>query len=156
ILSLREGCDVRAVVPNPSNAARLARLAVEMIPGDVCSESDMAKAMEGCDIVVHCAVGTSWQRAETVRTTVDGTRIVAEAARRAGVERFVHISSIAVHGRVTAATLSEETSLIDGREDGYAGDKRRAEDEIRRSAAQGLRAVILRPARVYGPFGKTF
>lgn len=156
ILSVREGCDVRAVVRNPGHAARLARLSVEMVPGDVCSEADMARAMDGCDTVVHCAVGTSWQRAETVRTTVDGTRTVAEAARRAGVERFVHISSIAVHGRVMSETLDEQTPLIDPREDSYGADKRRAEDEVQRQVAQGLRAIILRPARVYGPFGKTF
>jgi predicted dehydrogenase/nucleoside-diphosphate-sugar epimerase len=156
ILSLRERCEVRAIVRSPSNAARLARLDVEMVPGDICSPEDVARAIEGCDTVVHCAVGNSWQRAETVRTTVDGTRTVAQAALRAGVERFVHISSMAVHGRVAAETLDETTPLVDPRDDSYAGDKRRAEDEVQRLIQQGLRAVILRPARVYGPFGKTF
>jgi predicted dehydrogenase/nucleoside-diphosphate-sugar epimerase len=156
ILSIREDCDVRAIVRNPSHAARLARLRVEMVPGDICSDADVTRAMEGCDAVVHCAVGTSWQPAETVRTTVVGTRTVADAARRAGVERFVHISSIAVHGRVASATLDELAPLVDPGEEGYAGEKRRAEDEVQKLVAQGLRAVILRPARVYGPFGKTF
>lgn len=156
ILALRERCEVRAIVRSPSNAARLARLGVQMVPGDICSADDMASAIDGCDAVIHCAVGNSWQRAETIRTTVEGTRTVAETARRAGVERFVHISSMAVHGRVPTPTLDESTPLVDAGDDSYGGDKRRAEDEVQRQIREGLRAVILRPARVYGPFGKTF
>jgi nucleoside-diphosphate-sugar epimerase len=156
VLSLREGCDVRALVRNPSGAARLARLPVEMVSGDVCSSSDVARAMDGVDAVVHCAVGTSWRRAEVVQVTVMGTKTVAEAATTAGVERFVHISSIAVHGNLAGATLDERTPLIPPDADGYGGDKRRAEDEVRRCMRKGLRAVILRPARVFGPFGRTF
>ena len=156
LLTLRDGVEVRALVRNPSGAARLARLPVEMVPGDICSPEDVTRALEGCDDVVHCAVGTSWKRAEVAQVTVDGTRIVAEAAARAKVRRFVHISSMAVHGSVAAATIDESTPLADPKTHGYPGDKRRAEDCVQQLVREGLRAVILRPARVYGPWGKTF
>lgn len=156
LLALRDGCEVRALVRNPSNAARLARLPVEMVAGDICSPADVAGALAGCDAVVHCAVGTSWQRAEASRVTVDGTRTVAEAATRAGVARFIHVSSMAVHQAVSASPLSEMTPLVPPTDSGYGGDKRKAEDEVLRLVQSGLPAVILRPARVYGAFGKTF
>lgn len=156
ILAMRDRCEVRGLVHNPSHAARLACLPVEMVAGDINAPGDVIRAMEGCDAVVHCAVGTSWQRREVVRVTVDGTRVVAEAAARAGVERFVHISSMAVHGQVAAPTLDERMPLVDPRTDSYAGDKRRAEDAVQEFIAAGLPAVILRPARVYGPFSRTF
>src|SRR5258706_2497819 len=82
ILALRDGCEIRALVHDPSHAARLARLPVEMIAGDISSPADVARAMQGCDSVVHCAVGTPWKRKEVVHVTRNCTRVGAEAAKR--------------------------------------------------------------------------
>ena len=97
ILALRDGWQVRAVIHNPANASRLARLPVELIQGDLQDESSLREFVAGCDAVVHCAVGTAWgQRQEIFKVTVDGTRKLAEAALAAGVKRFVHLSTISV------------------------------------------------------------
>src|SRR5205085_11949355 len=75
ILRLREGCDVRAVVHNPGNASRLARLDVEMVQASLESEADTRRLVEGCDAVVHCAIGTAWgDRRKIFDVTVGGTR----------------------------------------------------------------------------------
>jgi predicted dehydrogenase/nucleoside-diphosphate-sugar epimerase len=157
VLHLGHDWDVRALVHRPSGAARLARLPVEMVQGDLKSPQDMARAVQGCDAVVHCAIGTAYgQRREIFAVTVDGTRNLARAALVAGVQRFVHLSSIAVHGTEAEGVLDESTPVRPTCGDDYSESKAAAEKEVLKAAAAGLPAVVLRPGNVYGPFSKTF
>lgn len=150
------GYDVVALMRAPKGAARLARWPLEIQLGDICSAADMDRVLKGCDAVVHCAVGTSWQPEETRRVTVEGTRTVAEACLRAGVKRLVHISSMAVHKRSDAPVLDESVALEPGPTDLYGRNKLAAEEAVRDVGKRGLSAIVLRPARIYGPFSKTF
>lgn len=150
------GWDVLPLVREPKGAARLARRPEEILLGDICSRADMDRALKGCDAVVHCAVGTSWQPEETRRVTVDGTRIVAEAALAAGVKRFVHISTLFVHQRDGVPEIDETTPLTPPAQDAYGQNKLAAEQALAVVAAQGLSTIVLRPTRIYGPFSKTF
>src|SRR5262249_33867707 len=114
ILRLQQGWDVRALVHTPTAAARLARLDVEMVQADLSSPADLRRVLDGCDAVVHCAVGTAYGRRRAVfDVTVGGTRRLAEAALAAGVRRFVHLSTIAVHQGAACAggRLDEETPV---------------------------------------------
>jgi nucleoside-diphosphate-sugar epimerase len=148
--------DVRPMVRRPASAARLARWPLEVIVGDVTSSDDLADAMAGCDAVVHCAVGTTWPPETAFKTTVEGTRAAAEAALRAGVRRFVHVSSMAVHGDRPPLVLDESQPFQPGTGFGYTRAKCLAEEAVQQARARGLGAICLRPARIYGPFSKTF
>jgi predicted dehydrogenase/nucleoside-diphosphate-sugar epimerase len=157
LLRYREGYEVRALVHNPGSASRLARLSVEMVMGDLRSPSDMAQAVQGCDAIVHCAYGTSWgQRREMFAVTVDGTRNLAEVARAAGLRRFVHLSTIAVHGKDLQGILDESTPVRPPHKDDYAWSKAQAEQVIERASRRGLSAVTLRLACVYGPYSRAY
>jgi predicted dehydrogenase/nucleoside-diphosphate-sugar epimerase len=157
VLQLGGDWQVRALVHRPSSAARLARLPVEMVQGDLRSPESVARAVRGCDAVVHCAIGTAYgQRREIFAVTVDGTRRLVEAAQAAGVERFVHLSSIAVHGNDVRGVLDESTPVRPPRGDDYSESKAAAERAVMRAALDGLSAVVLRPGNVYGPFSRTF
>jgi nucleoside-diphosphate-sugar epimerase len=156
LLANHHGVQVRALVRQPRSAARLARWPIDIAIGDVCSAADMSRVMDGCDAVVHCAVGTSWKASESARTTVEGTRRVAEAALNATVKRFVHISTMAVHGDITAPLLTEDSPTTPAAGDRYGWNKLRAEQEIAALVKRGLPAVVLRPTRIYGPFSETF
>jgi predicted dehydrogenase/nucleoside-diphosphate-sugar epimerase len=159
ILALRDGWQVRAVVHNPGNASRLARLPVELIQGDLQDETAVRELVAGCDAVIHCAVGTAWgQRQEIFKVTVDGTRKLAEAALAAGVKRFVHLSTISVYGDDGAmtGTIDETTPVKPASGSEYGESKSAAEDAIQDLVRRGLSAVIFRPARVYGPFSRIF
>ena len=156
LLRGRYGWDPVALVRSPVGAARLARWPQEIRVGDVCSADEMARALEGCDAVVHCAVGTSWPPDAARRVTIEGTRTVAEAARRAGVRRFVHISTLFVHAREGEGALTEAAPLAPPAADDYGQAKLAAEQALQTVARQGLSTVVLRPVRIYGPFSKTF
>jgi len=156
LLRERYGWDVVPLVREPKSAARLARWGSDIAIGDVCSATDMDAAMKGCDAVVHCAVGTIWPPEASRRVTVEGTRIAAEAARRAGVRRFVHISTLFVHRRDGQGILDESAPLEPSASDDYGQAKLAAEQALADVAKQGLSTVVLRPVRIYGPFSKTF
>jgi predicted dehydrogenase/nucleoside-diphosphate-sugar epimerase len=157
LLHLREGCQVRAMVHNPRSAARLARLPVEMVQADLQSKADMARVVQGCDAIVHCAIGTAYgDRRSIFAVTVGGARNLTEAALAAGVRRLVHLSSIAVHGNDVAGLLDETTPIKPPKGDDYSESKAEAEQVIQRAARAGLPAIMLRPGNVYGPFSRTF
>jgi predicted dehydrogenase/nucleoside-diphosphate-sugar epimerase len=160
ILALRDGWHVRAVVHNPGNASRLARLPVELFQADLQDKHALAELVSGCDAVVHCAIGTTYgQREEIFKVTVDGTRSLAEAALAAGVTRFVHLSTIAVYGDDSAMNgkIDEATPVKPVTGDDYGESKAAAERVVQEMGRRGgLSTVIFRPARVYGPFSRTF
>jgi nucleoside-diphosphate-sugar epimerase len=105
------------------------------------------------DLVVHLA-GLTKARSldEFCRANVDGTREVAEAARRFGA-RLVHVSSQAVAGPAALQTPSLENDSPRPITS-YAVSKRLAEDAVRGMAE--LRWTILRPSAVYGPGDRAF
>jgi predicted dehydrogenase/nucleoside-diphosphate-sugar epimerase len=152
----RYGWDVVPLVREPKSAARLARWPNEILLGDICSRADMLRAMKGCDAVLHCAVGTSWKPDETRRVTVDGTRVVAEAALAAGVKRLVHISTLNVHQRDGVSLIDESVALQPPPRDSYGQNKLEAERVLATVASNGLSTIVIRPTRIYGPFSRTF
>ena len=53
------GAEVRVLVRGYASAARLARFALDFVHGDVTDAAAMTAAASGCDVVFHCAYGTS-------------------------------------------------------------------------------------------------
>jgi nucleoside-diphosphate-sugar epimerase len=134
---------VRAGIRRWSSAARIGRTAAEIVLCDVRSDTSVRAAMKGVTAVVHCAHGDT-------ATNVDGTRIVLEEAQRAGVRRLVHLSTVAVHGRVEG-TIAESSPFAPG-SDGYSLSKIETERLCAEYARAGLEIAVLRPTIVYGPF----
>jgi nucleoside-diphosphate-sugar epimerase len=157
VLTLQKGWQVRALVHNPANASRLARLPVEMVQSDELSSPEARRLVDGCDTVIHCAIGTTWgERNKIFAVNVDGTKNLADAARAQGVQRFVHLSTIALHGSDVTGILDETTPVRPARGEDYSESKVEAERVLLKQVRAGLPAVILRPACVYGPFSRIF
>jgi nucleoside-diphosphate-sugar epimerase len=155
-LALEHGAAVRVLVRRFASAARVARLDVDIVHGDVTDPAAVASAMQGCDIVVHCAYGNDGDADQQRAVYVEGSRIVAEKALEAGVGRMVHVSTIAVYGTMPDGDVDERTPF-GGPGDHYSRTKREAEDivtELHRRA--GLPLAIVRPTCVYGPYGLAF
>jgi predicted dehydrogenase/nucleoside-diphosphate-sugar epimerase len=157
VLALRDGWQVRALVHNPGRASRLCRLPVEMVVGELNGTTDAAKFVEGCDAVVHCAIGTSWgNRKEIFDVTVGGTKRLADAALAAGVGRFVHVSTFAVHDLSRPGVIDDTTPPAPPPGNDYAESKAEADREIQSAIGRGLCATTLRLANVYGPNSTIF
>ncbi len=157
VLHLGGDWEVRALVHRPTSAARLARLPVETVQGDLKSPQDMAQAVKGCGAVVHCAIGTAYgQPREILAVTEGGTKNLLKAAREAGVKRFVHLSTIGLHSPAVTGALDETTPVQPMPGDFYSISKAAAERAVLEAAKVGLPAVVLRPGSVYGPFSRTF
>jgi predicted dehydrogenase/nucleoside-diphosphate-sugar epimerase len=147
--------NVRALIRTPGRAVRLARMPIEFAIGDLSSPADLAKALEGCDAVVHAGIGTSWRESERVAVNVKGTRNLVEAAVRAGVKRFIHISTLALYGERVTGTITEDTPIQPKKGWDYAESKLAAEQIVLEAAGRGLPAIVLRPSVVYGPHNMT-
>jgi ornithine--oxo-acid transaminase len=148
-----DGHQVRCLVRASSDTSRLNRLGVEIAVGDLSSERSLTRAVEGCNYVFHCgALVSDWATTQEItQTNVGGTRSLLEACAGASVERFIHFSTTDVYGHPNGAA-TEETHAASGFSNWYAQSKLLAEAEVRRAEAEcSLRAVILRPATVYGP-----
>ena len=124
-----------------------------MAPGDLTDEASLSPACEGVDIVYHIAATyrTAGQRDTTYRAVnACGTRTLLEAARRAGVARFVHCSTVGVHGHIERPPADEDAPLAPG--DIYQKTKLEGGQLARAAGREGtMEVVVARPAAIYGP-----
>lgn len=109
------------------------------------------RAVEGVEVVHHVAAAfrENLPPGDYRETNVEGTRNVIDAARRAGVRRFVHCSTVGVHGNVERPPAGEEAPIRPA--DYYQRTKYEAEPLVVEAARAGLETVIIRPAAIYGP-----
>jgi nucleoside-diphosphate-sugar epimerase len=123
---------------------------IEPILGDVRDPAAVERAMTGVTTVVHAAAALPLAPArEIVTTSVDGTRVLLEAARRHGVERFVFTSSTAVYGIPDHHPILE-TDRLQG-VGPYGQSKIDAERLCEAWRARGLCVPVLRPKSFVGP-----
>lgn len=107
---------------------------------DLRDSGSLDRGLQGVDAIIHCAYG---DRA----ATVDGTRNLVTWARRSGVRRLVHLSSIAVYGDAQGE-VTEKHPRVSSSGSGYAAWK--AETEEICEAATEIDIVTLRPTIVHG------
>jgi nucleoside-diphosphate-sugar epimerase len=93
------GHELRLSLRRASDTAFIDGLEYERVDGDLRAPAVLESAVSGVDAIVHCAGLTTARNAAEFRAVNDeGSRILAEAAAKAGVERFVYISSLAAQG----------------------------------------------------------
>ena len=123
---------------------------IEAIVGDIRNPVTVELAMQGVDLVVHCAMALPLYPAHDILTTgIDGTRRLLESAERHHIPRFVHISSTAVYGIPDHHPLLESDRL-----DGvgpYGKAKVAAEGVCEEFRARGLCVPVIRPKSFIGP-----
>lgn len=152
-LRLEKGASVRALVRNPAKAEDLAKLGVELVQGDLSDCGSLERAIQDCSVVIHSAAQVSSVPDRDVfqQSNVNGTENIARASSTARVERFVHLSSIAVFGLPTDGEIVDDSPRRPCG-DPYSDTKLHAENAVWRYHREaGLRSVILRPSSVYGP-----
>ena len=120
-----------------------------VVRGDVTSPSDLEAAARGCDVVFHCAYGTSGSQKHRAWVNTEGTRRVLAAAQEAKVRRIVYLSTLMVYGQTGDGDL-DETAPRSASAIAYSDSKLEAE---RIALSSGLPVAVLQPTAVYGPWG---
>jgi nucleoside-diphosphate-sugar epimerase len=133
----------QAYVPMLRNAAARPAQAQRPVIADLLDPASLRRALQGCDAVVHLAHGDRAPQA---------TRNLVRAATAAGVKRFVHVSTMSVHGPVPGPEAAREETAVIGRYDhDYSDSKAEQEETVQAAHDRGdLPVVILRPTVVYG------
>jgi dihydroflavonol-4-reductase len=134
----------------------LARLDVEMVRGNLLEPESLKKFCESVDVVFHLAAKIALdnrQREQVYEVNVTGTKNMIEAAKYAGVKKFIHFSSIDAFQFVSqAAVLDENIPLVESEKAIYPFSKAESERLVLNAVIEGLDAVILSPTAVIGPF----
>ena len=123
--------------------------------GNICDPETVRAAITGCSAVIHVAAETHVDRSITdaaafLRTNIEGTHVLLEAARAAGVERFIHVSTDEVYGPVLQGAVDETAPLAP--KSPYAASKA-AGDLLAQACAHtyGLPVIVVRPTNIFGP-----
>lgn len=131
------------------------RREMEVVAGDICDRDCVQRAMQGVEIVFHLAaliaIPYSYQApASYIRTNIEGTLNVLQAARDTGVERLVHTSTSEVYGTARYAPIDEAHPLQG--QSPYAASKIGA-DKMAEAfhCSFGLPVVTVRPFNTFGP-----
>ena len=126
---------------------------VRWVEGDLTDADALKRLVEGVDAVVHlAAVYRTAGHPDSYYhdVNVGGTERLLDASARAGVRRFVHTSTVGVHGDVKEPPADETAPIAPG--DIYQQTKAEGEaiafDYHRR---RGLPVAVIRPAAIYGP-----
>ncbi len=126
---------------------------LEVIRGDLRDRAAVRRSVAGCDAVVHLACisnDPSFELDPALGKSInyDAFRPLVEAARDAGVRRFIYASSSSVYGVKQEESVTEDLSLEPLTD--YSKYKALCEDVLREYQSAGFTTVILRPATVCG------
>jgi NADH dehydrogenase len=128
---------VRALARRPAREETLRSWNVELVQGDMTDPESLKRAVDGVDTVVHLVAIRQGTREDFQRLMVQGTRDLLDAAKAAGVRRFVLMSAL--------GTTEETKDLVP-----YFGAKGDEEHDVK---ASGLPFVIFRPSFIFGRGG---
>ncbi|WP_036323252.1 NAD-dependent epimerase/dehydratase family protein [Microbispora sp. ATCC PTA-5024] len=156
---VRAGHRARLLVRDPSRVEpALAPLgvasgAVEVVRGDVTDAASVARAMRGADAALHAASVYSFDSRRHARmreVNERGTRIVLDAALRAGADPVVHVSTMVALFPAPGRVIDERSPIGRPRET-YMATKAAAEAVARRHQEEGAPVVITYPPALLGP-----
>jgi dihydroflavonol-4-reductase len=152
----KAGFALRALVRAGSPKTNLDGLNAEIVEGDMRDQRAVSPAANGARYVFHVAADYRlWapNPDEIIQANVDGTKVVMEAAKAAGVERIVYTSSVATLKLHEDGKPADETTSLSETEaiGGYKRSKVAAERLVEEMIGEGLQAVIVNPSTPVGP-----
>jgi dTDP-glucose 4,6-dehydratase len=131
------------------------RDSVEIVSGDVRDYDLVKSAVAGCDTVFHLAalIGIPYSYVSPlayVRTNVEGTYNILQAARECGVQRVVHTSTSEIYGTAQYVPIDEAHPV--NPQSPYAASKASADFlALSYHRSFGLPVTVVRPFNTYGP-----
>ena len=158
---VEEGCKVKAFVRYNSRnfwgwlETSPYKEEMEIISGDIRDFDSVKDTMKNVDVVFHLAalIGIPYSYISPlayVKTNVEGTYNVLQAARELGIEKIIHASTSEVYGTAQFVPITEEHPVSP--QSPYAASKAAADyTALSFQKSFGLRVTIIRPFNTYGP-----
>jgi nucleoside-diphosphate-sugar epimerase len=151
---VEQGCQVRAIARHMADVSALKDLGIEWFRGNVYDSAVVKSAVAGVQYIFHAATAyrvSGLPEDEHRRVHETSTQLLAEAAlQQPDFKRFVHISTVGVHGHVENPPANEQTPFNPG--DMYQKTKAEAELWLHAFAREKqLPYSVIRPAAIYGP-----
>jgi nucleoside-diphosphate-sugar epimerase len=148
-----DGHEVRVIDRNPARAHHWRDVGVDVVIGDIVEFEVATRATRNIDKVYHLAALFRQEgvpREAFRHVNVTGTRNLLEASVRSGVQRFIHCSTVGVHGVIDSPPANEDAPYRPG--DHYQRSKMEGERVALHYMQRGGMAVtVFRPAGIYGP-----
>jgi len=148
------GLSVVAIARPSSRRGPLEELPIEWIEGEVFDSAVIDRAVVGVEYIFH--VAAAYREAKIsddvyTKVHVESTKLLAQAVVRSeNFKRFVHVSTVGVHGHIDDPPANEEYRFNPG--DIYQRTKAQAEQWIREfSGRTGFPLTVIRPAAIFGP-----
>ena len=144
--------DVRVLVRKPAAAATAG--GPTQVIGDLLDAASLNCLVTGAEVVIHIAAAVDISDRldpQTVAVNIDGTRLLLDAARRAGVRRFIYISSVAAFEQAPYYEPLDATRPL-------CTDRRRPYDYTKATAqalvlaCRDMEVIVLAPTAVLGPY----
>ena len=128
---------------------------METVKGSLSDIPSLDRLVKGCDVVIHCAARISINSnkdAYVYDTNLKGTINIFNASQKAGVKRFLYISSIHAYDQSPLDEPLDETH-VHCTDNSYQYDrsKRDAEKYVLQNGTGSLEVVVLNPTAIVGP-----
>ncbi|MCD7962522.1 MAG: SDR family NAD(P)-dependent oxidoreductase [Rikenellaceae bacterium] len=147
------------IVRNPESMKKLysylgAEPELKIIKADFMNPHELTEAFQGTDMIFHCAAGVSMNDGtdNLIALNTDITHHVVNSCMDAGVDKLIHVSSVAALGS-EPEKITDENSYPDNISNWapYAISKFYSENEVWRGHNSGLKTVIVNPSVILGP-----
>jgi nucleoside-diphosphate-sugar epimerase len=144
---LSQGFRVRVLTRRPNDWPSQAGL--EVFEGDLANTKDWDEAVQGVQVVIHAAAEIK-DPGLMPMVNVQGPSRLFDAAIKAGVKRWVQLSSVGAYGPLHAGVVTEE--YVDRPVGPYEASKTDFDELLKHAAnIHGIEVCIVRPSNVYGP-----
>jgi nucleoside-diphosphate-sugar epimerase len=150
---VRDGVRVRVIARSPDRAKGLLPANVEIIQGEATDAAAVARAVQGTQVIYHLAA--AYREARHAQqyywdVNVGFTRLLLNAARAEGVQRFVHCSTVGVMSHIAHPPADEQHPHQPA--DVYQRTKSEAEKMVlAEHQMNGTPVAVARPTAIYGP-----
>ena len=136
---------VLPLIHSTASGWRLARYGRELRRVELLSSESTREALAGCTHVVNCSRGPR-------AVMLQGLENLLEASREIGIQRFVHLSSVAVYGEPPPPESVREDAPTRPALDSYGWTKLRQDEMLQEACRRGLPSVILCPPYIAGAY----
>ncbi|MBY6036994.1 NAD-dependent epimerase/dehydratase family protein [Fictibacillus nanhaiensis] len=145
---LEEAKEVRGLVRDGTIFKKYEKLGIIPVQGELTNRASLQKSLVNVDIVVHCAAYLGDDMEQATHSNVIGVENIASLSLEAGVQKFIHISTLSVYGEPNEGHITEDIPIVQEHEEPYIHTKAKSEHILMSYVDKGLDVVVLRPGSI--------